>query len=547
MENLEKETENINITLEKRKQKLIEKITNWLKNPYNLIFFIVFIIILIIRFYYFWLTRNQPVWWDEAEYLASAKHYAGIFDFSHELSEQRLPGFPLLISVFFRLGITNELVLRFLLVFLPSIIAIFLLYFLLIKMYSDKKIALISMVIFGVLWEHLFYSNRFHTENPALIFEFLAIIVLFQAYMKKENFFFIKPKSSLIWVILFSILSMFFRPGNLLFIPSVFVFFLILNQSFFLSQKRRIYFIAILITLFIFSIFFLSILPKVPLLRTYYHPDWPIGWSFLSVFKGFYEPVISWMPSILYFAFVLGIFIVLFNTLIVFDKILRINKNSEELEFKSNLYNLILIILVLSIFIFFLRIPEGSTRPYEFRWFFIFLPAMLAFTSKGIIVFSEFISKILNIKNISLLIIIIILAFGAYNQLVHADGIIKNKLDSYIHIKEASLWSKYNSNEKDILFGRSVKQIAYYSDRKTYSSSSYQNESSFFNALKNLHPKYYIEYIYEGPLLDYILNPSENLRKVLKPVRAWFLDKEQKQPVSIVYEIDYNELDKFQS
>ena len=172
---------------------------------------------------------------------------------------------------------------------------------------------------------------------------------------------------------------------------------------------------------------------------------------------------------------------------------------------------------------------------------------MLAFTSKGIIVFSEFISKILNIKNISLLIIIIILAFGAYNQLVHADGIIKNKLDSYIHIKEASLWSKYNSNEKDILFGRSVKQIAYYSDRKTYSSSSYQNESSFFNALKNLHPKYYIEYIYEGPLLDYILNPSENLRKVLKPVRAWFLDKEQKQPVSIVYEIDYNELDKFQS
>jgi len=56
------------------------------------------------------------------------------------------------LSLFFMIGITSEPVLRFFAVFLPSILAIFLIYITIKEMYPDKKIALISLAIMGLLW-----------------------------------------------------------------------------------------------------------------------------------------------------------------------------------------------------------------------------------------------------------------------------------------------------------------------------------------------------------------------------------------------------------
>ena len=163
-----------------------EKIKNWLRDKNNFFLVLAFISILIIRVYFFILTKNQPMWWDESEYMAAAKSYAGIGHYG--LGSTRLPGFPILASFFFRFGLENEVLLRFFLAFIPSILVIFLLYLCIKEMYSDKKIAIVSILILSVLWEHVFYSNRFHTENSALIFELLAILVLFKSYLKKESF-----------------------------------------------------------------------------------------------------------------------------------------------------------------------------------------------------------------------------------------------------------------------------------------------------------------------------------------------------------------------
>ena len=59
MEGIEKESS------EQIIQKRKEKIFSWLKKPENLIFSLIFLGIIILRFYYFWITKNQPVWWDE--------------------------------------------------------------------------------------------------------------------------------------------------------------------------------------------------------------------------------------------------------------------------------------------------------------------------------------------------------------------------------------------------------------------------------------------------------------------------------------------------
>ena len=151
-------------------QKREDKIKKWFSVKYNLALTLILIVAFAIRFYFYLQTQNQPLWWDESEYMSAAKSFAGIGQY--HLSTIRLPGFPLMAAAFFFLGIQSEPVIRFFLLFLPSIILIFLTYRIMSEMYSDKRIALISTAILSVLWESLFYSNRFHTENISLIFEF---------------------------------------------------------------------------------------------------------------------------------------------------------------------------------------------------------------------------------------------------------------------------------------------------------------------------------------------------------------------------------------
>src|SRR3989338_10726863 len=110
------------IIIQKRK----DKIKNWLKNPSNLALVVILVFAFVIRLYYFYLTMNQPLWWDEAEYMSAAKGYAGIVDYS--LSGIRLPGFSLLMSLFYILNITSEPIIRFFALFIPALFLIFLTY-----------------------------------------------------------------------------------------------------------------------------------------------------------------------------------------------------------------------------------------------------------------------------------------------------------------------------------------------------------------------------------------------------------------------------------
>ena len=108
----------------------------------------------------------------------------------------------------------------------------------LVFLYSDKKIALISTAIFTVLWEHVFYSNRFHTENLSLIFELLAIFVLFRVYLKNQDFYFIKSRHAFLWIALFSVICILFRSANMVFIP-VMIFFLIAVNFYRIPKKFK--------------------------------------------------------------------------------------------------------------------------------------------------------------------------------------------------------------------------------------------------------------------------------------------------------------------
>src|SRR3989344_9420346 len=130
-------------TKEESEQQFIEakskKLNKFIKE--NSWFLLVFFAIVIIRFYYFLVTNGQPLWWDEAEYMSAAKSYAGITNY--ELSGLRLPGFSLLMSLFFISGLTSETIMRFFGLLIPSLLVILLTYFIVKEMYQDKKAAII--------------------------------------------------------------------------------------------------------------------------------------------------------------------------------------------------------------------------------------------------------------------------------------------------------------------------------------------------------------------------------------------------------------------
>ena len=64
------------------------------------------------------------------------------------------------------------------------------------------------------------------------------------------------------------------------------------------------------------------------------------------------------------------------------------------------------------------------------------------------------------------------------------------------------------------------------------------NETEFFNLINQVKPRYVIESALEPGLPSWMTHPSSDLEKVLLPIKAWYLDKEQKQIVLIVYQVD---------
>jgi len=189
--------EEVQQNIEEKKQELKKKLKFFLAENHVLIFSIIFILAFAIRIYFFLITKNQPLWWDEADYMAYAKTLAGAGNMDWIVTAKHNSLFPF-IAAFFIKFISSEAVLRFILEVIPSLLLVFATYKILILMYNDKKIALISSSLMAVLWEGLFNTFRFHLDIPTLLVAYLSIYIFWQGYEKKEKIFGkINPKYSI--------------------------------------------------------------------------------------------------------------------------------------------------------------------------------------------------------------------------------------------------------------------------------------------------------------------------------------------------------------
>lgn len=444
-----------------------EKASKWLSNPYNQVFLGILILAVVIRIYYFSLTSSQPIWWDEADYMAYAKNLAGLGS-NWIVTPEHSTVFVYVVAFFFKIGLSDPII-KFILEIIPSILLVFLTYEICILMYKDKRIALIASFLMGTFWELIFYSMRFHLEVPSLFFGFLAIYVFFKGYEKKEKIFKkIDPKWAIPLTALFVILTYSFRRGYFLF-GIVFLIYFFLTEKITVIVKDKFNWIALALALILILIVekFAFVMPTIKAAETYYVSNNPINLASFNVFAAYFQNISSSFLSPLLYLFWIGLLLMIINLALSIGYFKKYKG-----KIRSDLFTFLMIVIAMVYFIFIQRLAPGS--PWgEPRWYYSLLLGTFICVSRGTLIIADYFKK--YHKYLPLIIIIILIGYGGYYELQHADSIIKVKLDSYRGIKEASLYIKDVSNPGDLIISVSRPQPAYYAERDVLSPYEFLN------------------------------------------------------------------------
>ncbi|MBI2448956.1 glycosyltransferase family 39 protein [Candidatus Pacearchaeota archaeon] len=436
--------------LEERKN----KITGWIKDNRILIAILVFAII--IRLYYFILTKNQPLWWDEADYMAYAKNLAG-YNVEWIVTSQHNSIYPFIVAGLFKIGF-SEVFIKFLLQLIPSFLVVLMMYFICIKMYDDKRIALISSFLMAMFGEFLFNTMRFHIDVPGLFIGMLAIFVFWQGYEKKERIFGkINPNWTIPLTVFLVLVTYLIRRGHLLF-GVFFLAYMAFTKKWKDLIKDKYNWIALFTgsALFLLAEKFIFINKISEVGGLYYHEELPISFFPLNIFSTYFRNITNPSLSILLYLFLIGLVITFYNIMSSFGYIKKLEKEGV----RADLFNILTILITLSFFMFILRIPG----PGDPRWYFTMLLGTFVAISKSSLLITDFIKK--YNKHVSIIILIVLIGYGGYYELKYADFTIKNKASSFEGIRQASLFIKENSNPDDLIISTPITQTSYYSERK---------------------------------------------------------------------------------
>lgn len=468
----------------------IKKIKLWLKNPSNLAFLGLIIFAIVIRLYYFFMTKNQPLWWDEADYMAYAKNLAG-FNTQWIVTSQHNSLLPFIAAFMILIGF-SEAIIRFVIEIIPSIVVVYLTYEICILMYKSKKIALMCGFLIAAFWELLFNSMRLHVEGPALLFGFLAMYTFWKGYENREKIFgFINSRWAIPITVVLVLITYSFRRGYFVF-GLFFLIYMFLTRRFKELIKDKYNWIALFVAIALLLVVekFIFISP-IAAIASLYYTHAAVTFTPLQVFGSYFENLFSPSLSILLYLFYLGIAVMIIRIFLISDKI----KELKDDYARGDIFALITIIVVLAYFIFYAKIFG------EPRWYYPLLLGSLICISRGIIFIADFVKK--YSKYISVFILIGLVGFGGYYELQHANYIIKNKVSSFEGIKEAGLFIKGISNVDDVILSVPMPQPAYYAEREAASPWLLLNKSDNSNTtleefLTYLHSK-------EGNSVKYLI------------------------------------------
>jgi 4-amino-4-deoxy-L-arabinose transferase-like glycosyltransferase len=496
-----------------------ERLKTWLKNPYNFALIILLVFAFSIRLYFFFMTDNQPVWWDEGEYMLKAKNLAFGTPETGWAANIRPVLFPLIAAVFFKLGL-GEVSLRFIII-LISVGSVFLVY-IIGKDLFNEKIGLMASFIFSVFYIDLFYATRLLVDVPQVFFILLAGMLFIKYHFHNKS-------NKLVW----AILPILFFGTMMRFTVGIFIIvllaFLLVTENIKLFKEKDWYISAFLgILAFLPYMIYSWIKFKNPLFvivsvisanpQTRNPGDTP-----LSVFMQYINYFPNYLHLFFFLSFLAGLILALFSLVLRFDRIIS-NKEPQKYFFL-----VLWILLPLVYFGFFIN-------HFEDRYIFMVFPAVFILSGVALDKVYAFLNR--YNKSLAIVVIFFLLLFGGYKMLSNTDSLIKNKLDTYKGLKDSGLWIKEQSSSGDIVLSGGVPEITYYSERATISPNTFASMEELLVMINKDKPRYMVLSIWERQP-DWLINWSQQNSDKVKPVQAFFLDEAQQQVSAVVYEFQY--------
>ena len=431
-----------------------EKVKDWLKDRYNLLFALLIIFTIAIRFYYFSLTANQPTWWDEGDYLSLAKEFAlpsiDVPEWWIHFTNMR----PLLMSfvwaVFIRFDI-SEAIMRLLTEIVPSILLVIYTYLFASSMFN-KKIGLVAGFMTSVYWGIQFYGLRFLTDIPAMLFAVICVYYFWEYYVKREKAY------GLYLCIFLGVLGFLTRFPTALVTFSVLLYLLIVKRYRFFTDKK------------IWIAGFIGILTLAPYFifnKVYYGKWFPAAAFYGSENITTYKSPAWWLIKSIpeFLGWPLTLFILIGIAYSIFKMVIGADIFWKQRNTSLNPHYLIFIWIVLHVYYFVFSIKTGNDR-----WILIWMPPLFIYAGIGLEKVGNLLKPFTKYSG-AILILVILLWTGFFaqdSQMKHSDQLIKIKLDSYKEVKDTGLWLKDNTPENSKILGASVVQHSYYSHRRTY-------------------------------------------------------------------------------
>ncbi|MBS3100196.1 glycosyltransferase family 39 protein [Candidatus Pacearchaeota archaeon] len=476
---------------EEKKKTKEEQIKEWLKNKDNLAFLGVFLFAVILRIYYFIITKTQPLWWDEADYMAYAQNLAGINPY-WTITAQHNSIFPYAAALFMKIG-DSEAVMRFFLGVIPSLLVVLLIYKICALLYKDKKIAVVSSFLSAVLFEILFNTFRFHVDIPALFFGLLAIYVFFQGYEKKEKIFGkINPNYAIPIAVIFVLLSYGIRRGYFLF-GAFFLLYLLFTHNLKDLAKDKYNWIGLGLAILLIAVLEMLIfnVPITEVAAKYAHEEVPINLSSFDVFKIFFSNPYLPSLSILFYLFYIGLVLIVSKIILYTGHF----KKSGSIEAKADLFFIITILATMSYFIFFQRATDYG----EARWYLpLILAAFICISRASVFIYNH--TKKFN-KTAAVILLVLLIGYGGYYEVKSAGQSITAKASSFEGTREAGFLLNEISNPTDAIISVPLPQMIYYSKRNVISPKGFLNVSSN----QNVTLQDFISKLKTSPEIKYII------------------------------------------
>lgn len=512
----EKSEENENINPK------ITEANNIKNNKQYLIIYIIIAVLLfafIIRTYYLIETKDQLVWWDEAEYLVKAKSLA--FGTSDEgwnpLRELFMSFFWALL---YKLGAT-EIVIK-ISSLLIALLSIYLTY-LVGKEIFNKYIGLIAALIMATLNQHIFFSLRMLVDIPASVFWLSSIYFFWKGYVKDNNTKYLVLSGVFLGI-------GFLTHYSLLFLLIAYAIFIIITKNIKFVKEKNIWItLATIIMLAGPYIIWSLIKYGTPLPR--------YAAAFVSAETQEFVPsawnvYIKFLPLHLEISllvmFVIGLILALVNVILSLDFIL---KGKDKSMYK---YLLLLLWILVPFFIYtYASIESGGHA--EPRYLILMLPQISIIAAIGLDKTFSFIKT--KSKPTAIAVLLLILIFSIFIQIKTADSLIKSKLSpEFNEFKNAAFYIKDHSDQTNTVIINSMQmELAYYSERRIIGFGA--NEENLIKTINEQKPKYVmLNALYQSEQWMYEF-PSKHT-DLLELEQAYFKDESKSQPIAAIFKVN---------